>query len=94
MRTLLACIITALAVPPTGAALGCAAKQAGVEFCRSYERNYIGQCRQLCESERDDAPSAATSDACKKQCAGELADDSTFGDSCPADAKRLAAEAR
>ncbi len=75
--------------------MGCAAKQdVGPEFCRSYERNYVGQCRPHCESQHDDPTSAAASDGCEKQCATELADDSTFTDSCPDDAKRIAAEAR
>lgn len=51
-------------------------------FCDKYEENFIGDCRQNCESGLSPGDTAGTK-ACIKKCQADLGSDSTFKDDCP-----------
>ena len=76
------------------AAAGCAKKAAvdpsDATFCKSYEDNYLAQCRQSCESGVAPGDSQAIK-ACRGKCNKDIAADSTFNDRCEARAAQFAA---
>jgi hypothetical protein len=58
--------------------------KSGPGFCQSYEDNYMYDCQSNCEGEDQysnvaDQETVAT---CRKQCRGDLTDDSQFNKSC------------
>jgi hypothetical protein len=66
-------------------ACGGAQEPRGQEFCLSFESNYVGNCRAICESEKQDEGLGFEEAAkqCEPHCLRELADDSIYESDCP-----------
>ncbi len=63
---------------------GCGASQQnphGEVFCQSYEKNYVLECRKVCEQDlaADDEKGFKT---CEKKCRADLQNDETYADDC------------
>ena len=83
-RFLAAIAISCLALTTAGCASNKDDFKSGPEFCRSYEDSYMFDCGKNCETEDQysNVNDQETIDACRKQCFGDLTDDSQFSKSC------------